>query len=377
VHVIKSFHESILATATSENSSAPPLVDVITAKPAPSSISLTLPGETAAWYESTIYARVDGYVGKWSADIGDHVRKGQVLAVIETPDLDAQLAAAQAKLKAAQATVVARRADANFAKTTYARWRDAPKGVVSEQEREAKKAAYASGVAQLNEAQAQVNLDQADVNRYLTLTRFKQVIAPYTGRIVERKIDIGNLVTAGSTSSTTSLYRMVQDDPIRIFVDVPQDAAGDMKVKTPVQISAGHNGQIFHGKITRTANAINQQTRTLKVEADIPNSHQALVAGMYVDVSFKIPTEGLIEVPAAALVFRSKGPQVAVVGKDNRVAFRPVTIVRDNGNVVEVGSGIAAGDTIVLNISSQVTEGETVAISEPKGNTTNVSEAKP
>ena len=171
---------------------------------------MTLPGETAAWYESTIYARVDGYVATWNVDIGDHVKKGQVLATIDTPDLDAKLAAARAKVKASRALVVARQADADFAKTTYQRWKDSPKGVVSEQERDAKKAGYDSAVANLNEAKAQVGLDQADVDRYTALTQFKQVVAPYDGTITERHIDIGNLVTDGRTN-TTPLYRMVED----------------------------------------------------------------------------------------------------------------------------------------------------------------------
>ena len=170
IHHVKSVDQAALASAALKEASAPPPVDVITVQNAPSSFPLTLPGETAAWYESTIYARVDGYVGAWNVDIGDHVKKGQVLATIETPDLDAKLAAAQAKVKASSALVVARQADADFAKTTYQRWKDSPKGVVSEQERDAKKAAYDSAVAQLNEAKAQVGLDQAVVDRYTVLT---------------------------------------------------------------------------------------------------------------------------------------------------------------------------------------------------------------
>src|SRR5262249_51473918 len=151
------------------------------------------------WYESTIYARVDGYVGSWKADIGDHVHKDDVLATIDTPDLDAQLTAARATLNASRAAVASRQADAEFAKTTYERWKNSPPGVVSEQERDAKKAGYDRAVARLNEAQAQVVLDQANVDRYMVLTQFKQVTAPYDGIITARHIDIGNLVTSGST----------------------------------------------------------------------------------------------------------------------------------------------------------------------------------
>jgi len=367
IHFTKSYHASRLKDATDASVLAPPLVNVVTIKEAPATLALKLPGETAAWYESTIYARVDGYVGKWNVDIGDTVKKGQVLAIIETPELDAQLAASQAKLNAVEATVIARQADANFAKTTYERWRDSPKGVVSDQEREAKKAGYESAVAGLNEARAQVALDKADVDRYTVLAKFKQVTAPYDGKITERHIDIGNLVAAGSGSSTTPLYKIVQNDPMRIFVDAPQSAAGDMKVGIVARITASSiPGHVFESKITRTADAINPQARTLKVEVDIPNPDQLLVSGMYVDASFDVEAKGLLEVPAAALIFRSSGAQVAVVSENKHITFHKISIVRDNGNTVEIGSGIKAGEHVALNISSQITNGEQVEISESK-----------
>jgi len=365
IHVIKSFHESGLKEATDAAALAPPLVNVVTVREAPATLALKLPGETAAWYESTIYARVDGYVGTWNVDIGDTVKKGEVLAIIETPELDAQLAASLAKLKAVEATVIARQADADFAETTYARWRDSPKGVVSDQEREAKKAGHESAVAQLNEARAQVALDKAEVDRYTVLAKFKQVTAPYDGKITERHIDIGNLVMAGSAASTTPLYKIVQNDPMRIFVNAPQSAAADMKVGVNVRIRASSvPGHVFEGKITRTADAINPQARTLRVEVDIPNPDQLLVSGMYVDASFDIEAKGLLEVPAAALIFRSSGPQVAVVGKDGRITFHTLTIARDNGNTVEITDGIKAGDRVALNISSQIADGQQVQIGE-------------
>lgn len=383
VHHTKSSEEKSLETATLATASEPPIVNVIMVQNAPSSFPLSLPGETAAWYESVIYARVDGYVAKWNSDIGDHVKKGQILATIETPDLDAQLAAAKAKVKASQAVVVARRADAEFAKTTYERWKDSPKGVVSEQEREAKKSGYDSAVAHVNEAQAQTNLDQAHVDRYTALTQFKQVTAPYEGAVTERRIDIGNLVTSGSNANTTPLYRMVQDDPIRVFVDVPQSAAVDIKVGTPVLISAGNisvcvlDGKltrvpgnisdcVLDGKVTRTAGAISPQTRTLRVEIDIPNPGRTLAPGMYVNVVFEVPARGLAQIPAAALIFRTGGPQVVIVGKNDKVHFRKVSIARDNGNIVEISSGVSSGDRVILNVSSQIHEDQTVAANEVK-----------
>ena len=219
-----------------------------------------------------------------------------------------------------------------FTKSTYERWQDSPKGVVSEQEREDKKAG-------LRPAPWRRSISIRPMSTATRRSRqFKQVTAPYDGTITERHIDIGNLVTAGSTANTTPLYRIVQDDPMRVFVDVPQSAAQDIKTDLVAHITASNvPGRTFEGKVTRTASAINKQTRTLRVEVDIPNPDHALVSGMYVDVSFEIPNIGLLQVPAAALVFRSGGPQIAVIDKDSKVDFRNVSIARDNGNSVEIG----------------------------------------
>jgi len=351
-----------VARAAAEAAAAPPLVDVVVAQPVGAVQRLVLPGETAAWHASTIYARVNGYVGKWFVDIGDRVKAGQVLALIETPDLDAQLAAARAQLQAGEAQVLVRQAEAQLGLTTYERWRDSPKGVVSEQEREEKKADYDSALARLKSAQADVALDAAHVNQYEALAAFKRVTAPYDGVITNRDIDIGNLVTAGSTSATTPLYVMTQNDPIRIFVDAPQSAADDLlNNSAPVDIeTAGGNLRQYAGKVTRTSDAINPQARTLRVEIDIANSQARFVPGMYVKVGFGLPPRGLVQVPAAALLFRASGPEVARVDKDGHVSFRPVTIGRDDGSVVELSSGVAAGERLALNLSSQIGEGELV-----------------
>jgi RND family efflux transporter MFP subunit len=364
VHRDRGAEEAALAKSTSASAAMPPAVDIVTVANAPANRPLTLPGETAAWYESTIYARVSGYVGTWSADIGDTVHKGQVLATIETPELDAQLAASRAKLKAAEAQVKVRQSEAGFAQTTYDRWRDSPKGVVSDQEREAKKAAYEEASAQLIAAQAETMLDQAELDRITAMEQFKQVTAPFDGTIVERRIDIGNLVTADSTANTTPLYRMTQNSPIRVFADVPQSVVEQMKVGLPVQVGSNDRpGRDIAGKITRTAQALDAQARTLRVEVDLPNKDNSLVPGMYVQVAFQLSSGGLVQVPAAAMVFRSGGPQIAVVGSDGRVAFRKVTVGRDDGSIVELASGVSPGDHVVLNISSQIAEGEKVSIS--------------
>jgi RND family efflux transporter MFP subunit len=367
VSVVRYFHARGVAQAGETAYSQPPPVDVVIAKAATVGQDLVLPGETAAWYETTIYARVNGYVASWQVDIGDRVKKGQLLATIETPELDAELAAAKAQLQASQAQVGARKAEAAFSKTTNDRWRDSPKGVVSEQERESKKADYESAEARLYAANAQVALDKSKVDQYDALTEFRQVRAPFDGTIIERKIDVGNLVTAGSGSTTTSLYRVAQTDPLRIFVDVPQSASGElMNAGVPAEIHAtGAVGGVFSGKIARSAESLNSQARTMRVEVDMPNDKHLLVPGMYVNVAFQLPTRGSVEVPAAALIFRSTGTQVAKVDASGKIEFADVSIARDNGSLVELSSGAKPGDRLVLNISSQIASGQSVAANDP------------
>jgi RND family efflux transporter MFP subunit len=236
--------------------------------------------------------------------------------------------------------------------------------VVSEQEREEKKAGYDSALARQKSAQADVALAQARVNQYAALAQFKKVTAPYDGVITVRDIDIGNLVTAGSSSTTTRLYVMTQNDPIRVFVDAPQSAADDLiKNSAPVQVRTnGGTLREYTGKVTRTSEAINPQARTLRVEVDLPNPRNEFVPGMYVKVGFELAPRGLVQVPAAALVFRASGPQVARVDSSGRIEFRNVTIGRDDGSIVELNSGVAPGDRLALNVSSQITNGEPVRV---------------
>ncbi len=371
VHFTRWHSERGLAQETRAAAASLPAVDVVVVRGGAAVSRLTLPGETAAWYESIIYARVSGYVAKWYVDIGDHVKSGQELALIDTPELDAELLAAKAKLQVSQAHVKVKEADAAFAASTYARWRDSPKGVVSEQERDDKRAGDSAALAQLEAARAQVNSDQADVDRLTAFEKFKHVVAPYAGTIVERRIDIGNLVTAGSSSGTTSLYRMSQDDPIRVFVDVPQSAAPDlMKVGVPATISTGDTaGHTIAGHITRTSDAIDPKARTFRAELDIPNPDRQLVPGLYVQVGFQLENGGMNQVPAAALVFSAGGPKVAVVDGDGSVRFQPVTIGRDDGDKVELTSGVKDGERLVLNISNQIVAGEKVRVTgdQPPG----------
>jgi RND family efflux transporter MFP subunit len=364
VRVDRYFSDRNIAKAAERAFAEPHPVDVIEAKAVGALQRLSLPGQTAAWHSSTIYARVNGYVAKWSVDIGDLVRTGQSLAVIDTPELDAELAAARAQLQVDQAQVLVRKSEVEFGKTTYDRWRDSPKGVVSDQEREAKRADYESAVARLKSAEAQVALDEARVNQYAALSQYKQVTAPFDGVITERHIDIGNLVTAGSTTATSPLYVITQNDPMRVFVDVPQSAAAElMQERVPVEIRINDSeSHPLTGRLTRTAGAINAQARTLRAEVDIPNADQRLVPGMYVKVAFSLVPKGLVEVPAAALIFRTGGPQVARVDRAGKITFQGVTIARDDGSVVELASGASPGDRLALNISSQIGEGDIVKV---------------
>jgi RND family efflux transporter MFP subunit len=347
-----------LAAATRAEMSGPPPVDVVSAKSSPLTQRLVLPGETAAWYDSKIYARVNGYVEKWLVDIGDHVSNGQTLALIETPELDAQLQAARAKLSAAQAEVNVKQANADFAKSTYARWRNSPQGVVSDQERESKKAASIAAESELIASKAQVTLDEADVDRLTSLTEFKKVKAPFEGTIVQRDIDIGDLVTAGSGSGMSALYRVARNEPMRVFVDVPQSAADDLltgNAKATITVG-GAAGQHYSGSVSRTSRAINPRSRTLRVEVDIPNADSRLVPGLYVEVGFTLKNPVGVQVPAAALSFRPK-PQVAIIDDKNVVEFRDVKIGVDDGDVVQIESGLKEGDKVVLNVSSQIASG--------------------
>lgn len=354
-----------LADVTSKDVAEAPSVDVFTVSPSPATQSLKLPGETAAWNETAIYARVNGYVVKWFVDIGDNVTAGQTLAVMDTPELDAELLAARAKLNASIAQVAVKEAKADFAATTDKRWRESPQGVVSDQERESKKAGSAEAVAELNAARAQVMLEHAEVDRLSALTQFKEVKAPFDGTIVQRHIDVGNLVTAGSAPNTMSLYQLTQNNPIRIFVHAPQAVAAQLMRPgvTAVITSNGQTNLHIEGKVARTAKAINPKTRTIRVEIDIPNPDHLLVPGMYIQAKFELGVGKSIQVPAAALLYRSGGPQVAVVDDAGVVDLRDVTIASDDGNVVSISTGLAIGDKVALNLSSQIAAGEKVRTS--------------
>jgi len=366
---VRQHHENVAKRAALATADARPVVDVAAVQPTAKSYPLELPGQTAGWYESTIFARVDGYVGSWTADIGDRVKQGQVLAKIDTPEIDQQLNAARAKAASSAAQEAVAQSNVSITKLTNERWRESPKGVVSEQEREEKQAAYEEAAAHLTAAKAQTRLDEAEVGRYVALEVFKDVTAPYDGVITARHLDVGDLVSAGSSSNNNFLYSIAQSNRIRVFVDVPQKATGDMITGLGAEVTSDQfPGRIFKGILARSAMSIDPQTRTERTEVDVANPDLTLVPGMYVQVTFQLNQRGLQEVPAAAILFRTAGLQVAVVGSSGRIDFRPVTVAKDNGDTVVLASGVNAGDKVALNLSSAISAGEIVTPVEETDN---------
>jgi RND family efflux transporter MFP subunit len=342
---------------------APPTVNVVQPVLAPAKAELVLPGETCAFYETTIFARVSGYLRAWLVDIGDRVEKGQLLALIETPELDEQLLEAKAKVEALKADVQLAETQLAFAKITSDRWNAAaPDGAVSQYERDGKNAEYNIARARLQAAKAQLQLGEATVRRLESELSFKRVLAPFKGVITERHIDVGSLITAGSTAATTSLFTIAQSDTIRVFVNVPQAAEPDVSVGMTASVtSPEYAGRVFAGTVDRTATAIDRASRTLRVEVLVPNTDLTLVTGMYVTVRFETVRKHppfLIE--AGSLNMRTGGPQVAVVDRSNRVHFREIAISRDLGTSVEVAEGLRGDEWLTVNISNEIKEGERV-----------------
>jgi RND family efflux transporter MFP subunit len=274
-------HEAEVTQRTQEQ--AIPTVAAITPKTGATSQRLVLPGTVQAWYEAPIYARVSGYLKKWYFDYGAHVKEGDVLAKIETPDLDAQLAAAQAKLNAARAVVKVREAERQFAESTYERWRDAPKGVVSVQEKEAKEADYSSAKARLNSAIAEAAADQGEVDRLQALESFKSITAPFDGVVTARETDIGALINAGSGTgggNGPELFRVADLHMMRIYVQVPQQLSAGIKEGLKAELHLPqYPDKTFNATVATTSSAINTNARTLLVELHADNPDGELQPG--------------------------------------------------------------------------------------------------
>src|SRR5947207_5227322 len=298
---------------------------------------LILPGTFQAFKETTIYPRSNGYVKIWKDDNGDNVNKGQLLAEIETPEVYLFFF----KQKTAY----------EIAKLTADRWRDlVGKKVVSKQEYDQNEKAYEG---------ARANYEQLQ-----KLNGFKQIVAPFSGTISARNIDVGTLVTAGTGNAGTPLFRIVQSDPLRVYVYAPQENASSihegLESKILVQESSGQN---FDGSVTRTAGALDPQSRTMQVEVQVPNHEGKLYAGMYGEVKFVLADENApIVVPANVFLFRTEGPQVATITKDNRIHWQKIHVGRDFGTQLEVLDGLAENTKVVMNPTDDLAEGIQVQV---------------
>ncbi len=321
-------------------------VNVVTARRDTKAHKILLPGNITAMQETTLYARANGYVSKWLVDIGDNVKEGQLLAELETPELDQQLAAAHESLRQAETNV-------ELARTTAERWQKLVQDkVVSKQENDEKQAAY--------KAQSEgLAATKAELSRLEQLQAFKKITAPFAGKITARKIDNGSLVSAGSGTSGTVLFTLAQTDPLRVFVDVPQDEAGLIKVGSEARLIVKElAGRDFIGKVTRTSGALDPAARTLRTEVGIPNHDGALFSGMYAQVRFELSdTSSPIIIPANVFVFRSGGTEVALVTPDNKIHWQKIEVGRDFGTTMEVLKGIDSSSRIVINPSDDLTEG--------------------
>jgi RND family efflux transporter MFP subunit len=352
------------AVAAWTDAAAIPAVEIVHPTAGAPGQQVIIPGDIHAWYDAPVYARVNGYLKNWYFDFGAQVKKGQVLADIDTPEIDAQLAAAKAKLNAAGAAVKVRDAEAQFAKTTYARWRDSPRGVVSVQEQEAKRADYESGIARLNAAKADMAVAQADVDRLESLESFKQVVAPFDGVVTARETDIGALINAGSTSNTPELFRVADTSKVRIYVKVPQRLAGNIQ---PGLTAALHLPQyptkVFTAKTTTTSRSINTTSRTLLVELQAENPDGLLQPGTFAEVHLDLPSDpSVMIIPASAILFRQHGLEVAVVGHGDKITLKKITLGRNLGVQVEVVGGLTLSDRVVNSPPDSLGSGDVVRI---------------
>jgi RND family efflux transporter MFP subunit len=346
--------EHRLEEATDAN--AVPTVNITHPAVTGASDELALPGNAQAFDDTPIYARTSGYLKKWFVDIGAHVRQGELMATIETPELDEQLQVAQADLKSAQAEL-------NLANTTSERYQNLLKqDSVSRQETDV---AVSGAAAKLSAVEAA----QATVRRLEQLQSFEKVYAPYSGVVTQRNTDIGDLIDAGSPTTpgnAKALYRIASVNQLRIFVAVPEFYSPDIHNGDTATLTLDeYPGQTITGTVTRNSNAIDSSSRTLNVEVDVNNKDGKLLPGAYVFVHFKIPVQSQhLSVPSNALIFRSEGMQVAIV-RNGKIHLQHIAIAKDNGKSVEVANGLAASDAIVLNPSDSVAEGQQVKVASP------------
>ncbi|MGA7159027.1 MAG: efflux RND transporter periplasmic adaptor subunit [Acidobacteriaceae bacterium] len=335
---------------------AVPTVAVVHPTLTGASSEIALPGNTQAFDDTPIYARTSGYLKQWFVDIGAHVTKGELMATIETPELDEQLQVARADLKSAQA-------DLELANVTSERYQNLLKlNSVSKQETDV---AVSGAAAKL----AAVEAAQANVRRLSQLQSFEKIYAPYSGIVTQRNTDIGDLINAGSATTNNTakeLFHIASVNELRVFVAVPEVYAPDIHDGDIATLTLDeYPGKIFTGKVARNSGSIDPSSRTLNVEVDVNNHNDKLLPGAYVFVHFKIPTQQReLTIPANALIFRAQGLQVGIV-RDGRVHLQTITIGKDDGKTVQVATGLTPDDQVILDPSDAIAEGETVRLAQP------------
>jgi len=313
--------------------------------------TLALPGTLQGYVQAPIAARASGYVKRWTKDIGSRVEKGELLAEIETPELDQQLSqGAAARAQAASSLALAN--------STMERWEALrKKDAVSQQELDERRS---------NDAQARANLGAADANvdRLRQLAGFKRIVAPFSGVIMRRNVDVGDLIDAGGSRP---LFLLAQTDPLRIYVNVPQTYTQMIKVGQQVTVTQAELvGQKFRGEVARTAGAIDTATRTMQVEVTLPNKEGLLLPGAYVQVALPLAPSQALTIPANALMIRGDGMRVAVVDAAGAIRLRTVKIGRNYGEAVELLDGVTVKDQLVLNPADSLTDGDKVIVTADK-----------
>jgi RND family efflux transporter MFP subunit len=328
-------------------------VGVIHPSPETSQEDLVLPGTMEAFVEAPIYARTNGYLKKWYHDIGSRVQKGDLLADIDTPEVDQQLSQARADLSTAQA-------NAHLSEITSFRYAELLKtDGVSKQEVD-------NAAGDLAAKRAIVQSAEANVRRLEEMKSFQHIYAPFSGVITRRNVDIGMLINAGNGGTTQQLFFLAQTSPLRVYVRVPEIYANTTRAGLGAYLElTQYPGQRFEGKVVRTAEAIDAATRTLLTEVDVPNREGALLPGGYAQVHLEVKVTGTrLQVPVNALLFRSEGLRAVVVDANHKIHLRPITVGRDYGTTLEVLQGLEQNDWIVLNPADSLDEGQEVRVKE-------------
>jgi RND family efflux transporter MFP subunit len=363
--------EREVKAAATEVATARPRVAVVTARQSTPVAARELPGSTLPLLEAGLFPRATGYIKRRLVDIGDRVKEGQLLAEISTPDLDDQLAQAKANLAQARATLKLNQAQATLAQTVLARSvniRRKGAGLVSQEEIDTERATVGTTRASVESARASIQVNEAAVQRFTDLQQFQKIVAPFSGVITARGIDPGDLVAADSTAR--ELYHLMRTDVLRVIVNVPQVyATGIRKGQGAVVYMREDPSRQFQGKVTRTANALDANTRTLLTEVQVQNPRDELRPGMYLQVKFVFDRQVVpVLIPSAALTTRTGAPKVGVVDARQEVHYRAVQLGRDYGAEVEVSAGLKPGESIVVHPGDDLPEGTGVEpVPAPKG----------